>query len=153
MRSFPFFPWGEEILMIDPPLWGRMILRASLLHKNVPVRLVSRILSHTSNGVSASSRLTGPPRGQAKPALFTKISRRLNFSSVRLKRSLTSRSEVTSAREPGLSLGGNPSLAAAASTSDCERSQIATFAPSCAKACIISHPRPLADPVTKATLS
>ena len=69
--------------MIEPPACGRMILRASRLHKNVPVRLVSRILSQTSNGVSASSRFTGPPRGQANPALFTRISRRLNFSSVR----------------------------------------------------------------------
>ena len=30
--------------MIDPPLCGRMILSASRLHKNVPVRLVSRTL-------------------------------------------------------------------------------------------------------------
>src|SRR5262249_16157036 len=46
-----------------------------------------------------------------------------------------------------------PSLTAAASTSDCERSQITTFAPSCAKAWSISQPKPLADPVIRATLS
>ena len=45
------------------------------------------------------------------------------------------------------------SLAPAPSTSDCERSQIATLAPSCAKAWTISQPMPRADPVTRATLS
>src|SRR5262245_24602591 len=130
-----------------------MILSACLLHKNVPVRLVSSTLSHTSKGVSASSSFTGPPRGQAKPALFTRISSRLNFSNVRLKRSLTSCSEVTSALTAKTFSVGNPSLTAAASTSDCVRSQITTFAPSSAKAWSISQPRPLADPVIRATLS
>jgi hypothetical protein len=39
LRSFPFFPCGDEILIIEPPPRGRMIFRASRLHKNVPLRL------------------------------------------------------------------------------------------------------------------
>ncbi len=121
--NLPFFPWGEEILMIAPPPWARMILSASRLHRNVPLRLVSRTLRHTSSGVSANAKFTGPPRGQAKPALFTRTSRRENLSRVRRKRSATSRSEVTSARTPKTFSGGNAKRAAAASTSACARSQ------------------------------
>src|SRR5438034_6517747 len=108
--SFPFFPCGDEILMIDPPPCGRMILRASRLHKKVPVRFVFSTLSHTSNGVPATSRSTGPLRGQAKPALFTRISKRLNFSRTRRKRWITSCSEVTSALTPKTFSNGNPNL-------------------------------------------
>ncbi len=38
-QSFPFLPCGEEILMITPPPCGRMILRASRLHRECSVEI------------------------------------------------------------------------------------------------------------------
>ena len=74
----PFLPHWEDMLMMRPRTRRSSIARATACEvMNVPLRLVSRTVSHCSSGSSTTGVLSRLP---GAPALFTRMSMRPNSS-------------------------------------------------------------------------
>src|SRR5947208_1070607 len=138
----------EPLLMMRPPRgsWLFMILNASCVQRNEPVRLVSTTAFHCSKGRSSSGTAGAP-----MPALLKSRSSRPNVSLVRAKSARTeagSPTSVTTAsvREPGLASRTTDSRASL------RRPASATAYPSLRRASAEALPMPLPAPVTIATL-
>src|SRR6266508_3036465 len=84
----------EPLLMMRPPrgLWLFMILNASCVHRNMPVRLVFTTACHCSRVRSSSMILPGVPI----PALLKSTSKRPNFSFAAANSACTAFWSVTS---------------------------------------------------------
>src|SRR5262245_17222234 len=84
----------EPLLMMRPPrgVWLFMILNASWVHRNMPVRLVFTTFCHCSSVRSSSRILPGVPI----PALLNSTSSRPNFPFVAANSACTAFASVTS---------------------------------------------------------
>src|SRR5882724_6146480 len=142
----------EPLLMMRPPrgCWLFMILIASCVHRNEPVRLVSTTAFHFSNG--SSSRGTG---GAPMPALLKRRSSRPKTCFVCAKRARMDSGSLTSVGTTSVFDPGDfafPS-AAAVSRASLRRPARTTENPSCKSASAECLPTPLPAPVTIATFS
>src|SRR5262245_3807849 len=140
----------EPLLMMRPPrgCWLFMILIASCVHRNEPVRLVSTTAFHFSKG--SSSRGTG---GAPMPALLNRRSSRPKTCFVCVKRARMDSGSLTSVGTTSVFDPGDfdfPSSAAASSASF-RRPARTTENPSRRSASAEYLPTPLPAPVTIAT--
>src|SRR5215831_3175137 len=117
------------------------------MHRCAPVRFVCKTASQSSFFM----RRARPSRVTA--ALFTRMSKRPNFSNTCLKPAFTWSASATSI----LTANASPSAALISLTSSANfsslRAATATFAPASANAVAVSRPMPCDAPVTNATLS
>ena len=143
----PVTPETEETQTILPCCWRTIAGKTYFEHRNIPLRLTSRIESHC-----CSDRSRTPPIPRT-PALFTRMSIRPYRSSAETARlsalSALLTSVVTAIACPARDLiRSTVSLAPSGSMS-----ATTTLAPSSAKSAAVARPNPLPPPVIIATLS
>ncbi len=140
----------EPLLTIRPPRgsWLFMILIASWVQRNAPVRLAPTTALHCSY-VRSSSGTGGVP----EPALLKRRSNRPKASTVCPKRALTDSGSATSVGTQSIRAPRFEPAAAVASKASFRRPASTTAYPSSAKARATALPIPVPPPVTTATLA
>src|SRR5574341_181857 len=145
-RGQPTDPAWDETLMILPFPRLSISAAANLAQKKAPLRLVSRMSSHSASVVVVTSER------RKMPALFTRTSTRPNRSTVARTRASASGTRRTS---PATARASPPARAIAPVTARMgsgRRPATATRAPSRANAIAMASPMPEPPPVTRATL-
>src|SRR5262245_5591068 len=140
----------EPLLMIRPPCgrWPFMILNASCVHKNAPVRFVSRTARHWSQLRSSMGMA-----GALIPALLNSKSKRAKWSSVLANKARTLAGSVTSAHTTSAREPAFPASFTVDSSLSTRRPASTTAYPWLRRAMEARRPIPEPAPVTIATFA
>src|SRR5665213_2024209 len=130
--------------MMRPPrgCWAFISRNAAWMHKNAPVRLVSKTSRHCSK-----ERSSNGIAGALVPALLKSRSRRPNRALISAKRAAMDAGSVKSA---AIATAAGPAFRATSSSRALRRPVRTTVNPALAKAIAAASPMPLPAPVTSA---